>query len=89
MQNSLEIANKFILSGEPVTADIINKILSIYNIHVTEEGLNSLINTPRLRFDNLSKSLYKDSGFLDKLGKIGRVVKGVYILLTKRQVINM
>ncbi len=80
MQNSLEIANKFILSGEPVTADIINKILSIYNIHVTEEGLNSLINTPRLRFDNLSKSLYKDSGFLDKLGKInGRVVKGVYI----------
>jgi hypothetical protein len=65
MLNSLEVATKFIQSGEPVTAEIINKILSIYNLHITEDGLNLLINTPRLRFDNLSKSLYKDYKFLE------------------------
>lgn len=86
MQNSLEVATKFIQSGEPVTADIINKILSIYNIHVTEDGLNLLINTPILIFDNLSKSLYKDSYFLEKLGKISdREVKGVYIFTHKKK----
>ena len=36
-----------------MTASIINKILSIYNKHVTDEGLNLLINTPILRFNHL------------------------------------
>lgn len=85
MLNSLEVATKFIQSGEPVTAEIINKILSIYNLHITEEGLSLLVNTPRLKFDHLSKSLYKDSKFLEQLGKTNdREVKGVYIFTHKK-----
>ena len=86
-QNSLEVATKFMNSGEPVTADILNKILSIYNIYITDEGLNLLINTPKLKFDNLSVSLHKDPEFLANLvagaQNKDREVKGVYIFTHK------
>ena len=74
-------------SGEPVTADILNKILSIFNIYITDEGLNLLINTPEFKFDNLSGSLHKDSEFLAKLVAGAQIkdkyVKGVYIFTHK------
>ena len=74
---------------KPVTIDIINKILSIYNIYVTEEGLNSLINTPRLKFDNLSVSLHKGSKFLEKLVVVAKKMTeklkvSIYLLIKDR-----
>lgn len=84
MQNSQNIATKHIRSGEAITANIINRILSIYNLHVTDEALKALVNTPKLKFNNLNKSLYKDSSFIEKLGKMnGKEVAGVYIFTHK------
>ena len=36
----------FIQSGKAVNADVINNILCLYNLHVTDEVLNALINMP-------------------------------------------
>lgn len=47
------MAKDQINSGKPVTVGVLNKILAYSNILVTEETLNSLINMPRLTFNNL------------------------------------
>ena len=84
MQSCIEVANKFIKSGEPVTYKIINKLLAIYNIHVTEEGLKLLINTPGFVFENLNKNLTKDPYFIEKVGKKDKdCVKGIYMFTHK------
>nr|ATI20266.1 NADH dehydrogenase subunit 6 [Juglanconis oblonga]ATI20420.1 NADH dehydrogenase subunit 6 [Juglanconis oblonga] len=79
-QNSHKLAVEFIQSGIPITADHINKILAIFDISVTDNGLRSLINLPRLTYNNLSRSLLSNPEFLCDLGKVrGREVVGVYI----------
>lgn len=84
MQNSQNIAMVFMQKRKAVTASIINQILSIYNIHITDEALKVLVNTPRLTFNDISKYLYKDQIFTDKLGKVnGKQVAGVYIFTHK------
>lgn len=70
-------------SGLVVNADIINNILCIYNLHVTDEVLNNLINIPQISFGCLSKDLTKDLQFKDKLGVANRPVAGVYIFTPK------
>jgi len=80
MVNCLEEAQKSMRSGKPVTADIINQILSIYNIHITDEGLNLLINTRIIKFDNLSKFLQRFFIFRPvRKNQWTGGVKGVYI----------
>jgi hypothetical protein len=82
--NSQRKADDFIKGGQPVTAAIINSILSIYNIYITEEDLKELVDTPKIIFDNLYKDLYKDFNFELKLGKISsKEVAGVYIFTHK------
>lgn len=82
--NSQHKAIDFIKGGEPVTAAIINSILSIYNLYTTEEGLKELVNTPKITFDSLYKDLYKDFYFSSKLGKnSSKEVAGVYIFIHK------
>jgi hypothetical protein len=71
-------------SGEAVTADIINSLLSVYNLHTTDKALNALINMPFFMFEDLYKDLYKDPSFIEKFGKAeGRAVAGVYIFTHK------
>lgn len=73
----------YMKSGLVVNADIINNILCIYNLHVTDEVLNNLINIPQISFGCLSKDLTKDLQFKDKLGVANRPVAGVYIFTPK------
>lgn len=71
-------------SGEAVTADIINSLLSVYNLHITDEALNALINMQSFMFEDLYKDLYKDPSFIEKFGKAdGRAVAGAYIFTHK------
>lgn len=49
------LAYEQIKSGKPVTAKVINNILSYCNIEITEEILKDLINRPRFIFDDLDK----------------------------------
>jgi GIY-YIG catalytic domain/NUMOD1 domain len=82
--NSQYKAVDFIKGKEPVTAAIINSILSIYNLYITEEGLKELVNTPKITFDSLYKDLNKDFKFSSKLGKnSSKEVAGVYIFIHK------
>lgn len=84
IQNIQFKAVDFIKSGKTVNANVINSILSIYNLHVTDESLNDLINTPVIIFNDLHKDLNKDSVFKDKLGEAyGKAVAGVYIFTHK------
>lgn len=70
-------------SGEAVT-DIINSLLSVYNLHITDEALNALINMQSFMFEDLYKDLYKDPSFIEKFGKAdGRAVAGAYIFTHK------
>lgn len=68
-------------SGVHRTASHINQILAIFNLYVTVKGLISLVNLPRLTYNNLSKSLLADPKFLRDLGKVNskEVEGGVYI----------
>lgn len=50
-----QLAKDHINSGKLTTIGILNKILAYSSILVTEETLNSLINMPRLTFNNLDK----------------------------------
>jgi hypothetical protein len=50
-----ELANAQIRSGKPVSIRVLNEILAYSNILVSEETLNSLINIPRLIFNDLHK----------------------------------
>lgn len=50
-----QLAKAQLLSGKPVTLKLLNKILAYSNILVNEETLNSLINMPRLTFNDLHK----------------------------------
>jgi hypothetical protein len=81
--NSQQKAADFIKSGLAVNADIINNILSIYNLHVTDEALKDLVSIPKISFDSLSKDLIKDPYFKDRLGVANRPVAGVYIFTHK------
>jgi hypothetical protein len=49
------LAKDHVSSGKLVTVGILNRILAYSNILVTEETLNSLINMPRLTFNDLDK----------------------------------
>lgn len=57
-QHSHRLAAEHIKSGQPVTAKIINDIfLSRFcNIHITEDMLKDLLNTPRFVLNDLNKS---------------------------------
>jgi hypothetical protein len=57
-------------SGVHITASHINQILAIFNFYVADKGLISLVNLPRLTYNNLSKSLLADSKILRDLGKV-------------------
>lgn len=46
-----ELISDYLKKGEQVTVEIINKILSYYNITVTEEQFTKLINLPKYRID--------------------------------------
>lgn len=70
--------------GGAVSADIINSLLSVYNLHTTDKALDALINMPFIVFEDLYEDLYKDPTFIEKLGKpLGRAVAGVYIFTHK------
>ena len=75
-----ELAKAHINSGKQITIKVLNEILAYSNILVSEEKFNSLINMPRMIFNDLHK---KETRSLidDKLGlphsKIQR--RGVYI----------
>jgi hypothetical protein len=62
-----EFAKTQINSGKPVTIKVLNQILAYSNILVNEDTLNSLINMPRLVFNDLHK---KETRYLidNKLG---------------------
>jgi hypothetical protein len=80
MQNSQSKAVEFMRTGKAVTANVINKILSIYNIHTTDEALKIMVNSPRLTFNELSNHLCRDPAFIENLGKVkGKAVAGVYM----------
>lgn len=75
-----QLAKDHINGGKPVTIGILNQILAYSNILVTEETLNSLINMPRLTFNNLDKketikSIYEKLG----LPHSKKQQQGVYI----------
>jgi len=75
-----QLAKAQLLSGKPVTLKLLNKILAYSNILVNEETLNSLINMPRLTFNDLHK-LETRRLIDDKLGLPHSKVQqcGVYI----------
>lgn len=50
-----ELAKNQINSGKPVSLKVLNNILAFSNILVSEDTLNSLINMPRLVFNDLQK----------------------------------
>ena len=50
-----KLAYEHIKSGKPVTAKVINNILSYCNIEITEKILKNILDKPRFIFDNLDK----------------------------------
>ena len=62
-----ELAKAQINSGKPLTVMVLNKILAYSNILVSEETFNSLINMPRMIFNDLHKKKTR-SLIDDKLG---------------------
>lgn len=53
-----KLALEHIRSGKPVTADVINNILSYCNIEITENILEELLNKPGFTFENLDNKHY-------------------------------
>jgi hypothetical protein len=51
-----KLAFEHIKSGKPVTAEVINSILSYCNIEINDKILKDLINKPRFIFDSLDKN---------------------------------
>ena len=74
------LAKAQINSGKPLTVKVLNEILAYSNILVSEETFNSLINMPRIVFNDLHK---KETRTLieDKLGlpHSKTQLRGVYI----------
>lgn len=85
IQYAHKLADEQIKSQKPVNFTIINKILAYCQISITEEILNSLINTPSILIKNLgtdeSKKILKDN-----IGSTSSKIQipGVYIFTHKK-----
>lgn len=83
-----ELAKAQISSGKPVTLKVLNEILSYSNILVSEDIFNSLINMPKLYFNNLVAAPKKETiKLIEKnLGLPHSKVqqRGVYIFTCKK-----
>ena len=55
-----ELAKAQINNLKPITVKVLNEILAYSNILVREETLNSLLNMPRLVFNDLHKKKTRD-----------------------------
>lgn len=74
------LAIEQLTSDKPVTAKVINDILAFANITITEDQLNSLVNTPSFVFDNLDKTKTKQDIKLNiGLPNSKKTKPGIYI----------
>ena len=78
------LAFEHIKSGKPVTAKVINDILSYCNIEITEEILKDLVNRPVFIFDDLDKD-ETIKGLKAKIGLPSNKIQvsGIYIFKHK------
>lgn len=78
--SAYQLANSYIKSGKLITATEVNNVLASFELNITQETLDNILNSSRLNFSNLDANTIKSDSFIQNIGTVrGKKVPGVYI----------